>query len=709
MLPTLVAPRYIPGTPGGDRTADGWASPTDAVPDADRITPKIGDVQYGLRLDLTIDLGVEVLVESPSHAIVTDKRDGRIRVSFAQKEVALDRDVVVVARGVKGVLAGVIAQREGEGNGFFELTVVPDLFEPGVRPPPQDVVFLVDTSGSMAGESLPQAQAALKLCLRHLREGDHFNIIQFNSTFTSHAPAPVTFTQQALNNADRWIEGLRADGGTELLQPMLAAVHMAPSGVVVLLTDGQVGNEAEILIQVLRARKSTRILSFGIGTNVSDELLRDLGRRTDGGVEFIHPGERIEEKVTAQFATATAPRVTNLELKWSGVEPMEVSPSAPPPLVDGIPWTIFGRYAAESSGHVEIFGRRGEQPFQLTVPVTFPARESHPALRPLWASERIAEWQYAALQGRRAEALKEHIIKTAIEYGVSSQHTSFVVVEKRSGDRLAHGQPEARFVPVARPAGWDMFGGASGSRPRGAAGAVMARAAGAAGSPPLAAPAPMAAMSPMPAPSASRVFSPRENTASAGGAPAGGFISSILKKILPPPQQGPSAPVRDDFSASASDDSDGALAEEVQESVETALPDDLMTLFAQQLLVGLWEEPGANRGGQSAEVIEERQVRRTVAVLQRLVHEGIDTSHAVFGVQVRKAIEALLQAIPGLASRGLVSLVEEALGVAWLVASGPRTRSSVLAVAQGFPAMKGRLADEPALRASVLGKQALAP
>ena len=111
---------------------------------------------------------------------------------------------------------------------------------------------------------------------------------------------------------------LQASGGTELLQPMLAAVQGVPDGVVVLLTDGQVGNEAEILKAVLAARKTTRIYSFGIGTNVSDALLQDMARQTGGAVEFIHPGERIDDKVVAQFSRALAPRVTELEATLRG-------------------------------------------------------------------------------------------------------------------------------------------------------------------------------------------------------------------------------------------------------------------------------------------------------------------------------------------------------------------------------------------------------
>ena len=686
MLPTLVAPRYIPGSPKGPRTGGGWAEPTDAVPDADRITPRIGDVKYGLRLDLSFDVGVELTVESPSHRVTTEKMDGRVRVSFEQPEVALDRDIVIIARGAKGVLAGVSAHREGEGPGFFALTVVPDLFEPAVPVPAQDVVFLVDTSGSMEGESLPQAKAALKLCLRHLHEGDRFNIIQFNSGFSSYVPASVLFSQGTLQSADRWVESLNANGGTELLQPLQAAVRMSPNGVVVLLTDGQVGNEAQILNEVLKTRRTTRVFSFGIGTNVSDQLLRDLATQTDGGVEFIYPGERIDEKVTAQFAKAIAARVTNIELKWVGLAPSELAPSVHKPLVDGTPWTVFGRYDAFAEGHVEIFGRRGDKPFMLSVPAVFPSQATQPALRPLWAAERIADWETAALKGRRAEAMKERITKLAIEYGVSSQHTSFLVVEKRTGDRLAHGQPEARFIPVNRPAGWAMFDGGAADGGLSHVGSAVGGLHGAMSMPP-----PMAAAAGPSASFDSNTFglgAPAPAKKSARGA---GLVDRLRSTFdgwsaaAAPAQSAPKG-------APPSPPAPPAEMEDI-DSILSSPGDDLATIFGEQLASGLWDGAGTDS-------TDLRQLRATTKVLARLVRDGIDTSHAVYGAQIRKAVEALAQLVVRL-DASHAAAIEEALCAAWLVARGQRTRATLLAAAGGYPAIVGRLGDEAALRSAI--------
>src|SRR5262245_10772559 len=237
MIPTLVAPRYIPGKPAGDRTADGREAPTDRVPDADRITPHIGDVDYGLKLTLTFDLGQDVEVDSPSHELSVAREGGKVRASLRRREVALDRDVVVTARGVaKGLMKTVALHRDGD-EAIAALTVVPDLG--GGDPPRQEVVFVVDTSGSMAGDSIGQAQAALRLCLRHLREGDRFNLIRFSSGYKALFRGTKPFTQRMLDEADEWAQNLIADGGTEMLAPLLDAIDQAPDGVVVLLTDGQ--------------------------------------------------------------------------------------------------------------------------------------------------------------------------------------------------------------------------------------------------------------------------------------------------------------------------------------------------------------------------------------------------------------------------------------------------------------------------------------
>lgn len=620
MLPTVVAPRYIPGTPSGDRTSGGVADPTDAVPDADRITPPIGRVAYGFTLDLTIALDGELAIESPSHELSTSREEGRWRVRLAQEKAALDRDLVVLVRGTtEAPLAGVVAHRDGE-QGVFALTVVPDLFDPSRRIGRQKVVFLIDVSGSMHGESLPQAKAAAKLCLRQLREGDQFELIAFESTSHPFQGKLSTYSDATLKQADRWVDALTPMGGTELMQPLVTGVQLAGDGLVVLLTDGQVGNEAQILARVLKETRGARIFTFGIGTAVSDVLLRDLARHTGGDTELIHPGERIDEKVIATFARATAPTVRNLSVKLRNVEAGELAPEQHARLVDGEAWTLFGRYVAPGEGVAELRGELDGQPWSLDVPLSLPAQASAPALGRLWASERIRDLEAMQVTGRRADAMKDRIVKLAVEHGVSSSYTSFLVVEERTGDRRSTGQPQTRFVPVSAPSGWQMFDLEETAGSRGMmAGAAFASM-----------PAPMAAPPP-----------PMKRSRSAPGLmdKARSLLSSTRKA--------------ERFEA------------ELSASVEEESLDPVQAILTRQLASGLW--PHVTRSG------DEGLVLGTAEALASLHELGVTTGHAIYGAQVKKAVEALVQ----LATRVTPSLAELAVAAAWLAASGSRLRQGL--------------------------------
>jgi Ca-activated chloride channel family protein len=435
------------------------ASPTNAVPDADRISPPMAAVGYRVSVDLLFQLGDRVMVESPSHAIVTSKEPAGTRVRFAAGAEALDRDVVLLARSVDASpLCTVVTHRTGEGEGYAAITVVPDLFSATRRASATDATFVIDVSGSMSGTSIVQAKAALRLCLRQLREGDRFNVIAFSSNHDSFAPQPVRFSQATLEAVDAWVLALDASGGTDMLEPLRIAATSG-STIVVLLTDGQVGNEAEIVENVLEraAPNGVRFYTFGIGTNVSEVLLRELARRSGGATELIHPGERIDDKVVAQFARATAPRVRGLSMKLQGVDLGELAPAELPAFSDGEPWVLFGRYAQPGRGTLELRGTVDDAPFFLAIPLELPARSEQPTVAKLWARERVRDLERAVLSGRRADAMRERIVSLAVEHGIASSYTSFVVIEKRSGDRRTSGLPETRVVPVGAPAGWAMF------------------------------------------------------------------------------------------------------------------------------------------------------------------------------------------------------------------------------------------------------------
>jgi Ca-activated chloride channel family protein len=686
MLPTLVAPRYMPGVPAGDRTAHGSAAPTTRVPDADRISPPIGHASYGLSLELVFDVGCDVDVESPSHAIRATSVSGRTRVSFVQREVALDRDVVVTAFPKKSAfeaapLASVVAHRQS-GTGAFAVSLVPDLAG-GLRKQDvrNDVVFVLDRSGSMGGPSMDEAKTALRLCLRQLREGDRFAIIAFDDTIETMSPSLTMMTPSTLRAADRWIDGIEARGGTEMREPLLQAVGLAPNGIIVLLTDGQVGNEDEIQKEILSRRGAARIYSFGIGTNVSDALLVGLAEKTSGAVEMIHPGERVDDKVVAQFARATAPRVTDLKVSFRGVDVGEIAPGEPTSLVDGEPFTIFGTYEAAGIGAVEIRGIYEGERFYLEVPLDLPEKDERPVVTKLWAQARIRDLERAALQGRRADSMKDRIVKLAMQHGVSSKYTSFVVVEKRTGDRRVNEQAETRVVPVSAPADWAMFKQQRSRQTQVRACAVapaMRR---------MMAPT-RAAGAPLPAPA---MRGGGMIAGIAGGGP--GMPPSapppppmVANQAAPPPAQSyplrRSSPITGAAPPMESDASDDARAFDVSsvtKNKKVAPPfmpkrdesgDPIKGLLERQSASGLWEEPGR------------ATIEVTLDALLVLLRLGVTTSHPVHGAQTKKAVDALLEVLTEDVDPKLAEL---ALAALWLLSTGRRTRLAIKALASELP------------------------
>ncbi len=651
-LPTLVAPRYIPGNAAGNRTAHGTADPTTRVPDADRISPPTAsDVPYRMSLTLAIDVGKGVTVESPSHVIKSRAEPGKdggkhekTIVTFESEP--LDRDFVLLVSGAASGDSVTVAahKRPGEGQGYVALTVVPDLFDVKDKSQPLSCVFLLDRSGSMGGASMTQARTALRLCLRQLKEGDLFNIIAFDDMMETMSVSPVRFTGRTLAEADAFLERIDARGGTELLGPLLHAVGMTKDGLVVLLTDGQVGNEDEIFTRVMEARKATRISSFGIGTNVSTALLGNLAKSTNGALDMIYPGERIDEKVALAFARATAARITDVSVTFEGVFLGDIAPNPPRDLTDGEPWTLFGTFDEPGVGRAIIRGKRAGEAFALEVPLWLPEDANDPFVERLWAKERIKELERADLTGRRADAMKARIVELCVKHRIASKFASFIVIEKRKGERRTSEQAETQVVPVNLPAGWSMLQPSAGKMRH----AVMSKAlvGGVRPAMPPSFSPPMAQGRGGPTAPPGR-SAPRPAMGMPAPAPAGARPPAVVLR----------SPSYDDAGA---DESIRTLS---RSEAPVARGKGSSGTFETQGASGLW---GDEQDLESA-------CAETVKTLSALFAEGMDASHSVYGAQIRKAIDALVKYAPGLQDGALRVRL---LVLCWLM-SGRRTRAHV--------------------------------
>lgn len=456
-LPTTISPRYTPASMDAADRAE-W----------ERVTPPYArSVPYGVTLELEI-LAAEAIraVDSPSHPLRVELDGSRAVIGLGAGVSAMDRDIVVRLELAAAPQAVAWASMRGERD-HCRLEFAP-VVEPPKDAPPRGVMFVVDCSGSMGGDSIREARRAVEICLRSLRVGDSFRILRFGSRMDDLTGGWRTFDQERLDDTAKKLRGMDADlGGTEIL-PALQDVFrdLALQAVdVVVLTDGQVSNEADVLEFVRRSRDRMRVFSFGIGAGSSEFLVRGLARESGGEAEFIFPGERIEPKVLRQFGRIQTPRVSDLSVDWAGRR-VEAAPAAFPPLFSGDAWSLTARAKAgeafRDGERVRVTGRTEAGPLEWEVAVRRVPEGG--ALPMLWVRDRLRDLEErfgapsASRQKRPSDPSRSEAVGLAVEYGIASSLTSLVAVEERSDKEKTSGPLELRRVPSAITRGWHGMG-----------------------------------------------------------------------------------------------------------------------------------------------------------------------------------------------------------------------------------------------------------
>jgi len=179
----------------------------------------------------------------------------------------------------------------------------------------KEYLFIIDISGSMSGKKLDETKNAVIECLKQLDEGDKFNIIPFESEFESMNIKSIEYNEENMQKAIKYINELETLGGTEILNPIKFALYEKNVDKIILLfTDGQVGNEDEIIEFVKNNVNKSRIFPFGIDTNVNSSFIKKLARYGNGKSEFIQPDEKIDDKIIRTFARIQTPLLEELQI-----------------------------------------------------------------------------------------------------------------------------------------------------------------------------------------------------------------------------------------------------------------------------------------------------------------------------------------------------------------------------------------------------------
>ncbi|MDT4955416.1 MAG: Ca-activated chloride channel [Acidobacteriota bacterium] len=469
VFPMVVAPRYIPGAPTSAGT--GGTSPnTTQVPDASKITPPVAPkgtrAGHDISVDVVLDAGVPIdELKSNSHEIEVERPNGwSAHVRLKDKDSIPNKDFVlkydVAGRRVEDAM---LTHRTDKG-GFFTFILQPPDRVTVEDVTPKEIVFVLDTSGSMSGFPIEKAKEAMKLALDGLYPQDTFNLITFAGDTSILFPQPVPATKENMAKAQKFLETREGGGGTEMMKAIKAALDPSDAQghirIVCFMTDGEVGNDLEIISEVQK-HPNARVFAFGIGSSINRFLLDKISEEGRGEVEYVGLNDDGSAAARKFHERVRSPLLTDISIEWGGLPVADVYPKRIPDLFSAKPVILTGRYTAGGRGVIRLKGKMSGRDFVREIPVELPEAEArHDVLATLWARTRIDDLMskdYGGVQQDNAHAdVKETITQLGLEYGLMTQFTSFVAVEEMVV--TDGGQPRRIDVPIEMPEGMSREG-----------------------------------------------------------------------------------------------------------------------------------------------------------------------------------------------------------------------------------------------------------
>ncbi|MFY9572024.1 MAG: VIT and VWA domain-containing protein, partial [Blastocatellia bacterium] len=465
VFPMVVGPRYIPGVPVGKQSG-GWAPDTDRVADASRITPQVAPkatrAGHDISIEVALDTGVPIDgLKSTVHEVDVERPTAHSAVVGLKDKAAIPNRDFVLKYDVAGrrIEDAVLTHRSDGGEGFFTMILQPPerVTAPDVMP--KELVFVLDTSGSMSGFPIEKAQETMKLALDGLYPQDTFNLITFAGDTSILFPEPMPGTAENLAKAHAFLSSRSGSGGTEMMKAIRAALDPSDDQghlrIACFLTDGYVGNDMEIISEVQR-HPNARVFAFGIGNSVNRFLLDKMAEHGRGEVEYVMLSDDGSAAARRFHERVRNPLLTDISIDWGGLPVTDVYPARFPDLFGAKPVIVSGRYATGASGLIKLKGRMSGRDFAREIPVELAEKEArHDVLATLWARTRIDDLMsqdYNGIQnGNPREEIREAITQLGLNFRLMTQFTSFVAVEEMTV--TDGGQPRKIEVPVEMPEG----------------------------------------------------------------------------------------------------------------------------------------------------------------------------------------------------------------------------------------------------------------
>ncbi len=455
VFPMVVGPRFNPPGFTGGVGAVARGKPG--------ISGQKTEVQYlkpgersGHDISLAVDIDAGVAIEQvacSSHVITqSPTTPEKVSIKLSSLDSIPNKDFVLRYKVAGKTVKSALVTHQDERGGFFTLMLYPPENLSYLKRASMEMIFVLDCSGSMNGKPIAKAKQAITRALKKLQPDDTFQVIRFSNNASQLGPDPLPAAPENIRRALAYVESLDGGGGTMMIEGIKAALDFAHDPkrfrLVSFMTDGYIGNEAEILAAVHQRLGASRIFSFGVGSSVNRYLLDRMAKLGKGAVAYIGLDDDTSEVVDLFYDRISHPALTDVTIDWGRMQVTDVYPRQIPDLFVGRPVVLTGRFTGQGDTRIRVSGKVGDLTEEINVPVNFQDSGAvHPGIACVWARKKIEALANQAIYDTNPD-LPGQIKQVALEYGLMSGYTAFIAVDSSRTTAGDHGITVSVPVPV---------------------------------------------------------------------------------------------------------------------------------------------------------------------------------------------------------------------------------------------------------------------
>jgi Ca-activated chloride channel family protein len=455
VFPMVVGPRYNPPgfTDGVGAVAHGKHGISGQKTEVQYLKPNQRS-GHDIAVTVNIDAGVKIEdIKCKSHVITQNTTSPEsVTVKLSELDSIPNKDFVLRYKVASDRVKSSLVSHRDQRGGFFTLMLYPPENLSHLQRAPMEMIFVLDCSGSMSGKPMALAKKAMTRALKQLRIDDTFQVIRFSNNASQLGPEPILAIPENIRKGLKYVKQLRGSGGTEMIEGIKAALDFPHDPerlrVVSFMTDGYIGNEAQILAAVHNKLGASRIFSFGVGSSTNRYLLDRMAKIGKGAVAYVGLNDSAVDAVDSFYKCISHPALTDVTIDWGQMEVSDIYPRQIPDLFVGRPVILTGRFEGQVPTTVTVNGWAAGSDRQFEV--SFDPAESadrHEGIACVWARKKIEILASRTLYDNDPE-LPEQIKHVALEYGLMSAYTAFVAVDSSRTTEGDHGVTVAVPVPV---------------------------------------------------------------------------------------------------------------------------------------------------------------------------------------------------------------------------------------------------------------------